>query len=85
MKFGPPHPRPDAPPSLFILQSATRLFNEIESADAAPTAAVKAAVADLDTKVGPMMDAWHKLLESDLPALNQQLKQAGLPEIKTQG
>jgi hypothetical protein len=28
-----------------------------------------------------MMDAWRKLLESDLPALNQQLKQAELPEI----
>src|SRR6059058_5162648 len=85
VKFGPPHPRPGAPPSLFILQSTTRLFNEIERADAAPTAAVKAAVADLETKVGPMMDAWHKLLESDLPALNQQLKQAGFPEIKTEG
>ncbi len=85
VKFGPPHPRPGAPPSLFILESTTRLFNEIEGADAAPTAAVKAAVADLDTKVGSMMDAWHKLLESDLPALNQQLKQAGFPEIKTEG
>ena len=85
VKFGPPHPRPGAPPSLFILESTTRLFNEIERADAAPTAAVKAAVADLETKVGPMMDAWHKLLESDLPALNQQLKQAGFPEIKTEG
>src|SRR5881396_1228458 len=84
MKFGPPHPRPGAPPSLFILESTTRLFNEIESADAAPIAAVKAAVADLETKVGPMMDAWHKLLESDLPALNQQLKQAGFLEIKTE-
>jgi photosystem II stability/assembly factor-like uncharacterized protein len=84
MKFGPPNPRPGAPPSLFILESTTRLFNEIESADAAPTPAVKAAVADLETKVGPMMDAWHKLLESDLPALNQQLKQAGFPEIKTE-
>ena len=85
VKFGPPYPRPGAPPSLFILESTTRLFNEIERADAAPTAAVKAAVADLETKVGPMMDAWHKLLESDLPALNQQLKQAGFPEIKTEG
>jgi hypothetical protein len=85
VKFGPPHPRPGAPPSLFILESATRLFNEIESADAAPTAAVKAAVADLEIKVGSMMDAWHKLLESDLPTLNQQLKQAGFPEIKTEG
>jgi photosystem II stability/assembly factor-like uncharacterized protein len=84
MKFGPPHPRPGAPPSLFVLEATTRLFNEIEGADAAPTAAVKAAVVDLQTKVGPMMDAWHKILESDLPALNQQLKQAGFLEIKTE-
>jgi photosystem II stability/assembly factor-like uncharacterized protein len=85
MKFGPPHPRPGAPPSLFVLESTTRLFNEIEGADAAPTTAVEAAVADLDTRTGPMMDAWQKLLESDLPSLNQQLKQAGFPEIKTGG
>jgi photosystem II stability/assembly factor-like uncharacterized protein len=84
MRFGPPHPRPGAPPSLFVLESTTRLFNDIQGADAAPTAAVKAAVAELQTKVGPMMDAWHKLLESDLPALNQQLKQAGFLEIKTE-
>jgi hypothetical protein len=84
MKFGPPHQRPDAPPSLFVLESTTRLFNDFQGADAAPTAAAKAAVADLETKVEPMMEAWHKLLESDLPALNQQLKQAGFPEIKTE-
>jgi hypothetical protein len=84
MKFGPPHPRPGAPPSFFVLESATRLFNDIQGADAAPTAAVKSAIADLETKVGPMIVAWHKLLESDLSALNQQLKQAGFPEIKTE-
>jgi photosystem II stability/assembly factor-like uncharacterized protein len=85
MKFGPPHPRQGAPLSLFVLESTTRLFNDVQGADAAPTPAVKAAVADLDTKAGPMMDLWHKLLESDLPALNQQLKQAGFPEIKAEG
>ena len=84
MKFGPPHPRPGAPPSLFVLESTTRLFNDIQGADAAPTGAVKAAIVELETKVGPVMEAWHKLLESDLPALNQQLKQAGFPEIKTE-
>jgi len=84
MRFGAPHPRPGAPPSLFVLESTTRLFNDIQGADAAPTAAVKAAVADLETKVRPMMDAWDKLLEFDLPALNQQLNQAGFPEIKTE-
>jgi hypothetical protein len=85
VNFGPPHPRPGAPPSLFVLDSTTRLFDDIQGADAAPTAATRTAVGDLETKLGPMMDAWDKLLESDLPALNQQLKQAGFPEIKTKG
>ena len=85
MKFGPPHPRPGAPPSLFVLDSTTHLFDDIQGADAAPTAATKAAAADLETKVAPIVDAWRKLLESDLPALNQLLKQAGFPEIKTEG
>ena len=80
-QFGPPHPRPGAPPSLFVLESTERLFNEIQGADAAPTAAVKAAVADVQKEVGPLMQAWRKLLESDLPALNQQLKQAGFSEV----
>jgi len=84
MKFGPPHPRPGASPALFVLQSTSGLFDEIQDADAAPTAAVKAAAADLQTKVAPMMEAWKKLLEVDLPALNQQLKQAGFDEIKTE-
>jgi hypothetical protein len=80
-KFGPPHPRPGAPPSLFVLESATRLFDEMQAADVAPTAAVKRAVAELQTKVGPMMELWRKLLDVDLPALNQQLKAAGFAEI----
>ena len=84
MKFGPPHPRPGAPPSLFVLQSATRLFDEIQGADSAPTASIKSAVGDLRTKIGPMMDAWQKLQDVDLPGLNQQLKQAGFDEIKTE-
>jgi hypothetical protein len=83
-QFGPPHPHPGVPPSLFVLDSTTKLFDEIEGSDAAPTAAVKVAVADLQTKVGPVMEAWNKLLDSDLPALNQQLKQAEFPEIKSE-
>jgi photosystem II stability/assembly factor-like uncharacterized protein len=80
-QFGPPHSRPGAPPSLFVLDSTTRLFDEIQGADAAPTAAVKDAVADVQKKVEPLMQTWRKLLDSDLPALNQQLKQAGFSEI----
>jgi hypothetical protein len=58
------------------------LFSEIQGADAAPTAAVKVAFADVQKKVGPLMQAWQRLLATDLPALNQQLKQAGFSEIK---
>jgi photosystem II stability/assembly factor-like uncharacterized protein len=82
-QFGPPHPRPGAPPSLFVLDSATRLFSEIQGADAAPTAAVKDAIADVEKRVEPLVQAWGKLLETDLPALNQQLQQAGFSEIKS--
>ena len=84
MIFGPPHPRPGAPPSFFVLDSTTHLFDDIQGADAAPTTATKAAATDLETKVGAAIEAWRKLLDSDVPALNQQLKQAGFPAIKTQ-
>jgi photosystem II stability/assembly factor-like uncharacterized protein len=81
-KFGPPRPRPGAPPSLFVLESATRLFDEIQGADAAPSAAIKAAAADVQTKIPSTLKAWQNLLDVDLPALNEQLKQAGLTEIR---
>ena len=84
MKFGPPHPRPGAPPSLFVLDSTTHLFDDIQDADAAPTLATKAAIHDLEAKIGGTMEAWRKVMESDLPALNQQLKQSGFSEIKTE-
>jgi hypothetical protein len=84
MIFGPPHPRPGAQPSFFVLDSTTHLFDDIQDADTAPTVATKAAIEHLEAKVGATMSAWRKLLESDLPALNQQLKQAGFPEIKTE-
>jgi hypothetical protein len=41
-------------------------------------------VADLEARVGPAIDTWEKLIASDLPALNEQLKQAGFSEIKTE-
>ena len=84
-KFGPPHARPGAPPSLFMLESVEGLFNDVQGADAAPTAAVKAAGADLQTKLGPLENAWSELLGSDLRLLNEQLTQAGFPEIKPRG
>jgi hypothetical protein len=83
-KFGPPHPRQGAPPSFFVLQSAVALFNEIQAADAAPTAAVKTGATEIQSKVPQAMEDWKKLIEVDLPALNQELKLAGLPQITDQ-
>jgi photosystem II stability/assembly factor-like uncharacterized protein len=84
MKFGPPHQRPGAPPSFFVLDSTKHLFDDIESADAAPTASTKAAVADLETRVDAAVEAWRQLVQTDLPALNQQLRQTGFPTIETE-
>ena len=81
-KFGPPHPRPGAPPSLFVLQSTTQLFDETQGADVAPTAAVKAAAANVQSKIGATKELWKKLLDVDLPALNQELTAAGFEPIK---
>src|SRR5262249_57866803 len=72
MKFGPPHPRPGAPPSFFVLDSTTRLFDDVQGADAAPTAATKAAAADLETKSGAAMEACVKVSDTELPGFNQQ-------------
>ena len=68
-----------------MLESVEGLFNDVQGADAAPTAAVKAAGADLQTKLGPLENAWSELLGSDLRLLNEQLTQAGFPEIKPRG
>src|SRR5438477_10094710 len=37
MKFGPPHPRPGAPPSLCVLDSTAHRLDDIRAADAGPT------------------------------------------------
>jgi uncharacterized protein YdcH (DUF465 family) len=80
--FGPPRPRPGQPPTLFVLESTESLFNQVQRADAAPTVAVKAAVTELKKSLQPTLDRWRKLLQQDLPALNQRLQREGLGGIK---
>ncbi len=80
-EFGPPRARPGAPPSLFVLESAEALFNDIQTADAAPTEAVKTAAGELQFKAKPVSESWKKVIDRDLPPLNRQLKEAGFPEI----
>ncbi|MGZ4855184.1 MAG: hypothetical protein ACXVKH_08115, partial [Candidatus Angelobacter sp.] len=51
-------------------------------ADVAPSTQAAAAVADLEKQLPPLMDRWNAVKAQDLPALNKQLKDASLPELK---
>ena len=59
-----------------------QLFDALQEVDAAPTAQMVAAVAELHGKVQPLMNNWHAVVTTDLPALNTELRKANLPEIK---
>ena len=54
------------------------LYGLIDSADAAPTAAQSAQLARLDATYTKLMAQWTEIKTKDVPALNEQLKKAGL-------
>jgi len=58
------------------------LYGEVGQVDAAPTAAQINAVADTERDLSTVMKRWKEIKQSDLPALNRQLKRANLPEIR---
>jgi photosystem II stability/assembly factor-like uncharacterized protein len=57
------------------------LYESIGQADAAPTAAQISAVEDTERDLSAVMKQWEQIKQSDLAALNRQLKSAKLPEI----
>jgi hypothetical protein len=61
------------------------LYGLVDSADVAPTAAQAAQLTRLDAIYTKLMAQWTEIKTKDVPALNEQLKKAGLPslEIKT--
>jgi hypothetical protein len=50
---------------------ASGLYGEIDSADAAPTAAQSAAVAKLARDYPAVMERWNKLKSADIAAINR--------------
>ena len=58
------------------------LMGQLQQADVAPTQPQIAAIAERRKAVAPALERWQELLKTDLPALNQQLKSAGAPELK---
>jgi len=71
------------PPTLGGLKTKfLTLFGVFQEADVAPSTQAASAVADLQKQLPPLMQRWNELKTKDLPALNQQLKGANLPELK---
>jgi hypothetical protein len=71
------------PPTLGGLKTKfLTLFGVFQEADVAPSSQAAAAVADLQKQLPPLMQRWNAAKSQDIPALNKQLKDANLPEVK---
>jgi photosystem II stability/assembly factor-like uncharacterized protein len=57
------------------------LYTGVGQADAAPTTAQINAAADTERDLSGLMKRWEEIKNTDLPALNRQLKSASLPDI----
>ena len=60
------------------------LVSALDTADAAPTTQQSAMFDELDKALEEQLSAWGQLKSKDIPALNEQLKKAGLPLIDLQ-
>src|SRR5947209_2414330 len=60
------------------------LYNTVGQVDAAPTPAQVQATDTFATQLPALVQQWQAISTKDLPALNQQLKGAGQPEINPQ-
>ena len=60
------------------------LVSALDTADAAPTTQQVAMFGELDKALEEQLSAWAELKAKDIPALNKQLKKAGLPLIDLQ-
>jgi photosystem II stability/assembly factor-like uncharacterized protein len=58
------------------------LYGEVDRSDAAPTAAQLAAIDASEKDWAAVQKLWQDFRSADLPALNRQLKSAGLPELQ---
>jgi hypothetical protein len=60
------------------------LYGSVGQSDAAPTNAQANAAAAAEKDLLPLLEQWRAIKDNDLPALNQQLRQGSMPEIKLQ-
>jgi hypothetical protein len=74
--------RPGAQLSLLVLTRAQTLFRIIQEADVAPSTQVAAAVAEIRRDASSLLERWRAIETQDIPALNRQLQDAGVPQVE---
>jgi hypothetical protein len=63
---------------------ASAIYNDVGSSDTAPTAAAVAAGSKIARDLAPVLEKWESTTKTDIPALNEKLKAAGLPVINVE-
>jgi hypothetical protein len=58
------------------------LLGVLQEADDPPTTQATNAVGELEQQVPPLLNQWNTIKAQDIPALNGQLRNANLPELK---
>ncbi len=79
---GAPNRRPGAPLELDVLAKMQTLFGNLQEVDVAPTTQVSDAVTTVNRDAQTAIERWRAIESKDIPALNQQLRAAGLPVIE---
>ncbi len=64
-----------------VNDDASNLYANVDAADAAPTAAEVQAMSSVEKEFDQAMERWGEITRADLPALNRQLRAAGLAQI----
>ena len=64
-----------------VTGESTQLYGELQQADAAPTAALLAAVAQVEKEGEAVLPAWDQFRQKQLPQINQKLLGAHRPPI----
>jgi hypothetical protein len=64
-----------------VAEEAAGLYAQMDSADAAPTAAQRAAAAEVEAEAAEVLPGWEQFKQKELPAMNLQLRQSHQAEI----
>jgi photosystem II stability/assembly factor-like uncharacterized protein len=79
---GAPNRRPGAALSLSLLGNLQTVFGRIQEVDAAPVPNTEAAARQIINDSKTTVERWEIIEKQEIPAIRQQLKENGLPELK---